>query len=82
MGFGLERDLPVLSLKKPEFAREREWTNAEGNKLLARLLAVKDGKCLFERDGKQFPYEISQLSAEDQKLIEEFQTKTRAIPLL
>ena len=60
----------------------REWTNREGNKLTAKVIATKEGKCLFEQaNGKTFPYEIANLSDEDQKIIEKFQKRALAIPV-
>lgn len=80
-GFNLIKELPVLTEKKPEWIGDREWTNRDGKKLTARLVAVRDGKCLLHSNGKSFPYEIAQLSDADQALIAEYQKNIRLIPV-
>ena len=80
-GFNLIKELPVLTDKRPEWATEREWTNVQGQKLKARLIGVKEGRCLLISSGKPFPYDIDQLSAEDHTLIAEYQKRVRQIPV-
>ncbi|MCB1086551.1 MAG: hypothetical protein KDM63_05865 [Verrucomicrobiae bacterium] len=80
-GFNLIKEIGLLTSAKPEWAVEREWTNLGGNKIRARLIAVKDGKCLLDAAGKSYPYPIDQLSEADRALISEFEKQARAIPL-
>jgi hypothetical protein len=80
-GFNLIKELPVLTEKKPEWLGERDWSNRDGKKLKARLVAVRDGKCLLHSNGKSFPYEIAQLSDADQALIAEYLKNIRVIPV-
>ena len=81
-GFNLIKEIPVLSAKRPEWASEREWTNTQGQKLKARLIGVKEGRCLLVSSGKPpFPYDIAQLSLDDQALIVEYQQRVRQIPV-
>jgi hypothetical protein len=67
------QQIPKLSLKKVEvqlLVKERTWTNAGGNQLVASLASVIDGVGNFQRsDDTQFKYPIEKLSAEDQKVI-------------
>ena len=67
------QQIPKLSLKKVEaqlLVKERTWTNAEGNKLVASLASVIDGVGNCQRsDDTQFKYSIEKLSEEDQKVI-------------
>ena len=65
--------IPTLSLKKVvpmALVKERTWTNAGGNRLIASLSSVIDGEGNFERsDGTKFKYPIEKLSEDDQKII-------------
>ena len=50
---------------------ERTWTNADGRKLVASLISLQGGKGKFRfKNGREFDYDISKLSANDQKLIQ------------
>ncbi len=81
-GFNLVREIPKCSSAPPEWASVREWTNREGNKLTAKVIAVKEGKCLFQKaDGGTFPYEIAKLTDEDQELVAQFEKRAAAIPV-
>lgn len=81
-GFNLVRELPNCTQAQPEWASVREWTNREGNKLTAKVIATKEGKCLFQKaDGSTFPYEIANLTDEDQALIAKFEKRALAIPV-
>lgn len=80
-GFNLIKEIPLCTQAEPEWAREREWTNLQGNKLTARVIAVKEGKCLFSQGGKTFPYEIANLSPADQELVAQFEKRATAIPV-
>ena len=67
------QQIPKLSLKKVEaqlLVKERTWTNAGGNRLIASLASVIDGVGNFQRsDDTEFKYPIEKLSEEDQKVI-------------
>ncbi len=67
------QEMPKLSLKKVEaqlLVKERTWTNAGGNKLVASLASVIEGIGNFQRsDDTEFKYPIEKLSEEDQKVI-------------
>ena len=48
----------------------RPWTNANGVKITAAILSIGDEKVRFKlADGKEYNYEINNLSDEDQELI-------------
>lgn len=80
-GFNLVRELPALRQSKPEWGAEREWTNREGARMRAKVIAVREGKCLFEQGGRTFPYEIDQLSDADQELVADFVRRARPLPV-
>ncbi|MCB1062160.1 MAG: hypothetical protein KDN20_04465 [Verrucomicrobiae bacterium] len=80
-GFNLIKEIALCSQAKPKWASEREWTNREGNKLKAKVIAVRDGKCLFQQGDRNFPYEIAQLSDEDQELVAQFERRALEIPV-
>ena len=49
---------------------ERTWTDADGKKLVAALVSFVGSKGKFRfKNGREFNYEISKLSTEDQGLI-------------
>ena len=64
---------------RPKYlVNERTWTNADGRKLVAALISLEGAKGKFRfRNGRQFEYDISKLSADDQELIK---TKTGTEP--
>ena len=80
-GFNLIKEIHKCTQALPEWARERGWTNREGNQLRAKVIAVRDGKCLFKQGERTFPYEIANLSDEDQALIAKFEARSREIPV-
>ena len=62
------------SLKTKYLIDERTWTDAEGKELVAALVSFVGSKGKFRlKNGREFHYEISKLSTEDQGLIK---TKT------
>lgn len=81
MGLGMKKDLVVCNIAKPEWVGIRKWKNQEGKDMVAELVAVKEGKCLFRRGEKSFVYPLDQLSGDDQKLVADFQQNSREIPL-
>ena len=56
---------------RPKYlVNERTWTNADGRKLVAALISLEGGKGKFRfRNGREFEYDISKLSTDDQDLI-------------
>ncbi|MDB4747684.1 hypothetical protein OAG12_03130 [Akkermansiaceae bacterium] len=51
---------------------ERTWTNSEGKPLIAAITEINGGQVTFKlKNGRKVAYDISKLSQEDQKLIEE-----------
>ncbi|NCG27335.1 MAG: hypothetical protein GWP42_07320, partial [Verrucomicrobiales bacterium] len=57
---------------RPKYlVNERTWTNADGRKLVAALISLdgEEGKFRFT-NGREFDYDISKLSTDDQELIQ------------
>ena len=51
----------------------REFTNPEGQKMVAKPVSVVDGKVIFQKvNGKKVPYAVSNLSQEDQDFLKEW----------
>lgn len=81
-GFNLIKEIPYCTQARPEWARTREWTNTEGRKILARVIGVNEGRCIFDQGGgKTFPYEIAKLSESDRALIEKLAKRLAAFPV-
>ncbi|MFL2478321.1 MAG: hypothetical protein ACJ0K4_02085 [Verrucomicrobiales bacterium] len=58
------------SVKTKYLIDERTWTDADGKKLVAALVSFVGSKGKFRfKNGREFNYEISKLSTEDQELI-------------
>lgn len=81
MGLGMKKNLMVCNIAKPEWVGVRKWKNSQDKIMEAELIALKDGKCLFQKAGKNFVYQLDQLSDDDQKLVADFQENSREIPL-
>lgn len=75
------KEIPYLTVAKPLWGQEQEWTNSGGQKMHARLIAVKDGKGLFEKGGKRFPYDLSSLDEESRKRAAEVAAKLAGFPM-
>ncbi len=75
------KEIPFLSVAYPSWAREQEWENVDGKKMAARLIASKDGKCLFEKGGKTFVYALDQLVPDAQKRVAEYQERIKRFPI-
>lgn len=61
----------IPTASKPLIA-ERDWTNSEGNKIVASALLVAGEHVTFKmKDGRSVAYPINQLSEEDQTLLKE-----------
>jgi len=75
------KEIPFLSVAYPSWAREQEWENVDGRKMAARLIASKDGKCLFEKGGQTFVYALDQLVPEAQKRVAEYQERIKRFPI-
>lgn len=81
VGLGMKKDLMVCNIAKPGWVGVRKWRNKEGKDMVAELVAVKAGKCLFHRGEQSFVYPLDQLSNEHQQLVADFQQNSREIPL-
>ena len=59
-----------LAPRKTDLVPLRTWTNTEGNTMEATLVELKENTGTFKfANGRQFTYDITKLSAEDQELI-------------
>lgn len=81
MGLGMKKKLMLCNLTLPEWVGVRKWKNSAGKDMVAELIAVKGGKCLFKRNERNFIYELNQLSESDQKLVADFQKNSRVLIL-
>lgn len=75
------KEIPYLTVARPLWGQEQEWINSDGQKMFAKLLAVKDGKGLFEKGGQQFVYELDKLDDEGRKRAAEIAEKLAGFPL-
>lgn len=80
IAFG-KKDLKVLTVARPNWAKPSEWSDVKGRKLQAELIEVAKGQCRFRRDKEEFLYPLDQLNPEDQKRAVAQQTLMRVIPL-
>ncbi len=76
------KEIPLLTVAKPLWAMEQEWRNTEGQTMHARVVAVKDGKVMFEKGGKRFVYELDQLDEDAKRRIAEIAAKLEGFPVL
>ncbi len=61
----------------------RTWTDAQGRKVEAELVGVKDGSAALKLvDGRVVPFEINKLSAADQDYVKTMQSKLSAVASL
>ncbi len=61
-----------LPPKKEPLVAQREWTNSEGKKIKAAVLAVEGGKVKFKlSNGNTVDYPLDKLSEDDQESINE-----------
>lgn len=75
------KEIPYLTVAKPLWGQEQEWINTDGQSMHAKLVAVKDGKGLFEKGGSQFVYELNKLDADGQKRASEIAEKLSRFPV-
>ena len=80
LAFG-KKDLKVLTVARPSWAKVAEWTDVKGRKLQAELVEVANGRCRFRRDKKEFLYPLDLLIPEDRKRAISQQSLMRVIPL-
>ncbi len=80
LAFG-KKDLKILTVARPSWAKPAEWTDVKGRKIRAELVEVANGQCRFRRDKKEFLYPLKQLTAEDQRRANDQQSLMRVIPL-
>ncbi len=65
----------MLSLSHLEAREVRTFTNADGKKIEAELLDVRDGKARIMANRKVFEVPVTSLSAEDQEFLKEWSAK-------
>lgn len=75
------KEIPLLTIAKPLWALEQEWKNQQGQVMHARLIAVKESKGMFEKSGKRFIYDLSQLDADGQKRAAEVAENLAGFPI-
>lgn len=75
------KEIPLLTMAKPLWGQEQEWKNTDGQSMYARLVAVKENKGMFEKGGKRFIYELSNLDDEGQKRAAGIAEKLAGFPL-
>jgi len=69
---------PAMEEKKPEGLPERpdpiegDWTNTSGKTIRATLVRVDGDAAILRMGGKDYPYPVSQLNAEGQKIVRKF----------
>jgi hypothetical protein len=80
IAFG-KKDLKILTVARPSWAKPAEWSDVEGRKIQAELVEVAHGQCRFRRDKKEFLFPLDQLNAEDRKRAVAQQSLMRVIPL-
>jgi hypothetical protein len=75
------KEIPLLTVAKPLWGMEQEWKNQEGKAMVAKLVAVKDTKGMFEKGGKRFIYDLTQLDADGRKRAADIAEKLAGFPL-
>lgn len=75
------KEIPLLTVARPIWAQEQEWVNVDGKKMYARLIAVKDGKGMFEKGGSTFIYELAKLDEEARARAGEIAKKLAGYPI-
>ena len=75
------KEIPLLTMAKPLWGQEQEWKNTEGQSMHAKLVAVKEGKGMFEKGGKRFVYDLANLDDEGRKRAAEIAEKLAGFPL-
>lgn len=75
------QEIPYLTVARPMWGMEQEWINTDGKKMYARLVAVKDGKGLFEKGGNRFVYELDKLDSDAQARAKEIAEKLKGFPV-
>lgn len=75
------KEIPLLTVARPLWAIEQEWKNTQGQAMHARLIAVKESKGMFEKGGKRFIYDLTQLDPDGQKRAAEVADKLKGFPI-
>lgn len=75
------KEIPLLTIAKPLWGQEQEWKNKDGKSMYARLIAVKENKGMFEKGGKRFIYDLSDLDEDGKKRAAEIKEKLAGFPL-
>lgn len=76
------KEIPLLTVAKPAWALEQEWKNSDGQAMHARVVAVKDGKVMFEKGGQRFVYELEKLDDDARRRIGEIAERLAGFPVL
>lgn len=76
------KEIPLLTFAKPLWGQEQEWKNTDGQAMIAKLVAVKDNKGMFEKGGKRFIYDLTHLDAEGRERAAGIAEKLAGFPLL
>ncbi len=76
-----KKTIPYLTVARPLWGREQQWINVDGQKMAAKFIAMREGKVLFEKAGKQFIYELAKLDADGQARVKEYQAKIGDFPI-
>ena len=76
---------PEMSEEKPSSGLEKRpdpidgnWTNKQGKEIKAILVRVEGDKAILRMNGKDYPYPISELSADSQAIVKEFAEASKA----
>lgn len=75
------KEIPLLTVAKPLWGMEQEWKNQDGKAMVAKLVAVKETKGMFEKGGKRFIYDLTQLDADGRKRAADIAEKLQGFPL-
>ncbi len=78
---------PTMTEEKPSTASglarrpdpiEGTWTNKEGKSINATLVRMDGDKAVLRMNGREFPYDVNQLSAADQEKVRAFADEWKA----
>jgi len=76
-------EIDHVTVARPAWFEESEWTSAEGSKMKARLLAISpDDKVLFLKNGQRVVLEMARLDSASQEKAREIQKKLAPYPML
>ena len=67
-----EKPAPTSGLAKRPDPIEGTWTNKEGKTINATLMRMDGDKAVLKMNGREFPYDVNQLSSADQEKVRAF----------